>query len=63
MYESRGFKCNYLDVRPLVANLNQPPLIRSSFLNDSNQTDNGNTEHRQRLKSLGLADEDIQVIK
>ncbi len=46
-----------------MANLNQPPLIRSSFLNDSNQTDNGNTEHRQRLKSLGLADEDIQVIK
>ncbi len=23
--------------------------------------DNGNTEHIQRLKSLGLADEDIQV--
>ncbi len=25
--------------------------------------DNGNTEHIQRLKSLGLADEDIQVKK
>ncbi|CAF2776461.1 unnamed protein product [Rotaria sp. Silwood2] len=70
-------------VRPLVANLNQPPLIRSSILNDSIQTkangnnsnsdrhsplhvplstktkNNENAEHIQRLKSLGLAEEDI----
>jgi hypothetical protein len=32
-----------------------PPIIRIK--------DNGNTEHIQRLKSLGLAEEDIQVIK
>jgi hypothetical protein len=50
-----------------VTNLNQQPLIRSSVLEDSNSsekvndTDNGNTEHIQRLKSLGLVDEDIQV--
>jgi len=50
-----------------VTNLNQQPLIRSSILEDSNPSeitndkDNGNTEHIQRLKSLGLADEDIQV--
>ncbi|CAF3519058.1 unnamed protein product [Rotaria sp. Silwood1] len=70
-------------VRPLVANLSQPPLIRSSILNDSIPTkinvdnsindrhsplnvslstknkNNENFEHIQRLKSLGLAEEDI----
>ncbi|CAF0987042.1 unnamed protein product [Rotaria sordida] len=78
------------NVRPIITNINQPPLIRSSILNDPIQSetnginstndtrsainidetghvppstkhkDNGNTEHIQRLKSLGLADEDIQ---
>ncbi|CAF2398571.1 unnamed protein product [Rotaria sp. Silwood2] len=78
------------NVRPIITTINQPPLIRSSILNDSIQSeingtsstndtrspinidetghvppttknkDNGNTEHIQRLKSLGLADEDIQ---
>lgn len=24
----------YLDIRPIVTNINQPPLIRSSILND-----------------------------
>ncbi|CAF0992499.1 unnamed protein product [Adineta steineri] len=75
------------NTRPIIANINQPPLIRSSILNDLiptetntkadtnpslniNETghippstrtkDNGNSEHIQRLKSLGLADEDIQ---
>jgi hypothetical protein len=24
-----------LDIRPIIANINQPPLIRSSILNDS----------------------------
>ncbi|CAF0922059.1 unnamed protein product [Adineta ricciae] len=90
--------------RAILTNINQPPLIRSSILNDSIQSqtngtvssktdtnssvdinetglldsfldelsrrghvppssrnkDNGNSEHIQRLKSLGLADEDIQ---
>ncbi|CAF3683642.1 unnamed protein product [Rotaria sordida] len=70
-------------VRPLVTNLNQPPLIRSSILNDSiliktNENNsnidihsplnvslsttiknNENVEHIERLKSLGLPEEDI----
>ncbi|CAF4901710.1 unnamed protein product, partial [Rotaria sp. Silwood1] len=78
------------NARSILTNINQPPLIRSSILNDPIQSeingtsstndtrsainidetghvppatktkDNGNTEHIQRLKSLGLADEDIQ---
>ncbi|CAF3751071.1 unnamed protein product [Rotaria socialis] len=78
------------NARPIITNINQPPLIRSSILNDpipsetngivsTNETrpvinidetghvppttkakENGNAEHIQRLKSLGLSDEDIQ---
>ncbi|CAM4784634.1 unnamed protein product [Rotaria magnacalcarata] len=91
------------NARSIITNINQPPLIRSSILNDpipsetngivsTNETrpvinidetglldsfldelsrrghvpltakakENGNAEHIQRLKSLGLSDEDIQ---
>jgi len=66
-------------VRPIMTNLSQPALIRSSILNDSivsetpakldetghappvcRTKESNNTEHIQRLKSLGLTDEDIQ---
>jgi hypothetical protein len=32
-------KQNNLDVRPIVTNINQPPLIRSSILNDLIQSE------------------------
>ncbi|CAF1409787.1 unnamed protein product [Adineta steineri] len=67
------------NVRPLVTNFNQQPLIRSSIINDSNQIGNNfngdnrsplpiknkdheNAEHIQRLRSLGLSENDIRLL-
>ena len=41
--------CN-LDVRPIITNINQPPLIRSSILNDSIVSENnGNHSKSERI--------------
>ena len=50
-----------LDVRPLVANVAQTPVIPSSVPDKNNDQNAADLEHIQRLQELGIPDRDIHV--